>query len=145
MDYKKVLIAVDDSPAAEKIATIGFQLSKQLDAEISLLSVVDTTFLLTDGVVTPKGLAETVKAEFKKAHQLLIEKVFRDRKVWSFVEEGKPHEKILSVADDWDADLIVLGTHGRTGLARALTGSVAEKVIRHSLKPIFVIPTKDQK
>ncbi|MGZ4090113.1 MAG: universal stress protein, partial [Bacteroidia bacterium] len=50
---KKILIAIDDGPTSEKVASNGFQLGKQLNAEIALISVVDTTGLMTDGSVTP--------------------------------------------------------------------------------------------
>ena len=58
------------------------------------------------------------------------------------MEEGIPHKMILKVATEWEADLIVLGTHGRTGLSHLFMGSVAENVIRHSTKPLFIVPTK---
>lgn len=142
MNYKKILIAMDDGPTAEKVASNGFQLGKQLNAEIALISVVDTTFLMTDGGVTPKEMAEIIKNDFKKSQKMLIDKVFKEYKVWPFVEEGKPYEIILKVAQEWEADVIVLGTHGRTGLKHLLMGSVAEKVIRHSEKPLVIIPTR---
>lgn len=139
---KKILIAVDDGTTSEKVALSGFQLGQQLNAEIALVSVVDTTNLLTDGGVTPRELADIIKNDFKKSQKLLIDKVFKNYNVWTFVEEGKPFEVILKVANEWEADLIVLGTHGRTGLSHLLMGSVAEKVIRHSTKPLFIMPTK---
>lgn len=139
---KKILIAIDEGPTAEKVAQFGSQLGKQLNAEVALISVVDTTVLITDGGVTPKELADIEKNDLKKNQQLVIEKVFKDNKVWSFVEEGKPFEMILKVAEEWEADLIVLGTHGKKGLAHLLMGSVAEKVMRHSTKPLLIIPTK---
>ena len=73
---------------------------------------------------------------------MLVDKVFKDYKIWTFVEKGKPFEAVLKVAEEWEADLIVLGTHGRTGLSHLLMGSVAEKVVRHSTKPLFIVPTK---
>ena len=139
---KKILIAIDDGPTSEKVATYGFQLGCQLNAEIALISVVDTSTLITDGGVTPAELAESIKTDLKKNQDLLIDKVFREYKVWSFVEKGKPFEAILKVAGEWEADLIVLGTHGRTGLSHLIMGSVAEKVIRHSTKPTLIIPTR---
>ncbi|MDI1354971.1 MAG: universal stress protein [bacterium] len=139
---KKILIALDDGPTSEKIASIGFQLGQKLNTEIALLSVVDTTGLITEGGVTPRDLADSIKNDFKKSQQILIDKVFKDYKVWAFVEEGKPYETVLKVAEEWEADLIVLGTHGRTGLSHLLMGSVAEKVIRHSTKPLFIVPSK---
>lgn len=56
--------------------------------------------------------------------------------------EGKPAEEILNIANNWEADLIVAGTHGRTGLQHLLTGSVAEYLIRHAKIPVMVIPSK---
>jgi len=142
MNYRKILIAVDDSAIAEKVATTGYQLGQQLNAEIAVLSVVDNTFLMTDGGVTPNEMAEIIKNNFKKSQQLLIDKVFKNCKVWTFVEEGKPYEMILKIATEWEADLIIIGTHGRTGLSHLLMGSVAENVVRHSKIPIMVIPSK---
>jgi len=52
-------------------------------------------------------MAEIVKTDSKQSQQLLIEKVFKEYKVWSFIEDGKAYEMILKVADEWEADLIV--------------------------------------
>ena len=141
-NLKKILIAIDSGPTSEKIASSAFQLGQQLNAEIALVSVVDTTNLMTDGAVTPGELAVIIKNDHRKCQQILIEKVFKEYKVWTFVEEGSPFEAILKVADEWGAGLIVLGTHGRTGFSHLLMGSVAEKVIRHSTKQLLIIPTK---
>jgi nucleotide-binding universal stress UspA family protein len=142
MNYRKILIAVDDGPTAETVASNGLQLAQQLNAEIALISVVDTEFLMTDGGLTPREMADIIKIDFKKSQKIIMYKVFKDIQVSAFVEEGKPFEMILKVAGEWQADLIVVGTHGRTGLAHLLMGSVAESVIRHSTKPIVVVPTK---
>lgn len=142
MSYQKILITVDDGPSAEKVASEGFRLCKQLNAEIALLSIVDSVILVTNGAITPREMTDMTKNDFKKSHRLLIDKIFKDYKVWTFIEEGTPYEKILKVAEEWQADLIVLGTHGRTGLSHLLMGSVAEKVIRHSTKPLFIVPSK---
>lgn len=139
---KKILIAIDDSPIAEKLVSTTFELYDQQEAEIAIVSVVDTQFLTTDGGITPGEMANVMKNDFKKRHELLISEILKGEKIWTFVELGKPFEEILKVADEWGADLIVLGTHGRTGLSHLLMGSVAEKVIRHSTKPLFVIPNK---
>lgn len=137
----KILFAIDEGPTSERVAADGFKIAKQLNAEIALVSVVDTAALSTDGGITPHDMSNIIRGEFKKIHNLLIEDIFKDYKVWTFIEEGKPFEKILKVADEWEADWIVIGTHGRRGFSRLLMGSVAEKVIRHSTRPLFVIPT----
>lgn len=141
-NIKKILIAIDNDPAAEKIASHGFQLGLQLKAEIALLSVVDSTILKTGGAVTPREFAEIVKNDYKKLQQMLLDTVFKKHEIWTFLEEGRPNEVILSVAEEWDADIVVLGTHGRIGVSHLIMGSVAEKVIRHSRKPVFIIPTR---
>ena len=141
-NMKKIVIAVDNDPTSEKIALSGFQLGLQLKTEIALLSVVDLTMLITEGAVTPKEFADITINDYKKNQQMLVDTVFKEHKIWTFVEEGIPYEVILNVAKEWDADIIVLGTHGRTGFSHLIMGSVAEKVIRHSEIPVFIIPTK---
>ena len=139
---KKVLIAIDDGPASEKIAANAFQFARQLNAEIALVSIVDPRALIVEGSMTPQELTKKVKADHKRIQEMLAEKVFKNYKIWTFVEEGNPYEEILRVAEEWEADLIVLGTHGRTGLSHLFVGSVAEKVTRHSTKPVLIIPVK---
>lgn len=72
--------------------------------------------------------------------EVIIKNVFPDYPVSHYVEEGEPAEKILSFASAWSADMIIVGTHGRKGLARLLLGSVAENVSRHSSIPVIIIP-----
>ncbi|MBP6180397.1 MAG: universal stress protein [Flavobacterium sp.] len=141
-NMKKIVIAVDNDPTSEKIALNGFQLGLQLNAEMALLSVVDLTMLITESDVIPKEFADITINDYKKNQQILVDTVFKDYKVRTYVEEGIPHEVILNVAKEWDADIIVLGTHGRTGFSHLIMGSVAEKVIRHSEIPVFIIPIK---
>lgn len=139
---KKILIAIDNGPTSEKVALQAFQLGQQLNAEIAIISVIDTAELMTEGNVTPNELENISKNDIKKNQEMLIDKVFNNYKIWTFIEHGKPFEEILKVAEEWEADLIVLGSHGRKGLSHLLMGSVAEKVIRQSTKPTFIIPTK---
>jgi nucleotide-binding universal stress UspA family protein len=142
MNFNKILIAVDDSPIAEKVASKGCELGQQLNAEIAIISVADTTLLMTEGSITPNEMAKIIKSDLIKSQQILVDRVFKDTKVWTFVEEGKPYEIILKVANEWGADLLVIGTHGRTGISHLLLGSVSEHVVRHTSIPVLVIPSK---
>jgi nucleotide-binding universal stress UspA family protein len=139
---KKILIAVDDATVSEKVASYGFQLGQQLNAEIGLLSVVDVTYMVTENTMTPEELAEMQEDTLKQSQQMLIYEVFNNHDIKTFVKRGEADEVILQTADEWQADLIVMGTHGRSGLYHLLVGSVAEKVIRHSTKPTFIVPVK---
>lgn len=142
MNYKKILIAVDDSPVAEKVALEGLLLGKQLNAEIALISVADIAFVVAEGGVTPREMTEMIKDDLKKVQKMLIKNIFKEQKVWSFIEEGNPAGMIKKTGDEWGASLIVIGTHGRTGLSHILMGSVAERVIRHSPVPVLVVPVR---
>jgi nucleotide-binding universal stress UspA family protein len=59
-----------------------------------------------------------------------------------FLPRGEPGQEIVKAAKDWGADLIVVGSHGRRGLTRALVGSVAETVMRHAPCPVLVVRPK---
>lgn len=139
---KKILIALDNGTSAERVAEHGFKLGRQLNAEIALLSVVDTRHMLTAGAVSVKDIADITKDEFRNLHSIIKNKFSPEQPVAAFIKEGNPYEMILESAGHWQADMIVMGTHGRTGLSHLLLGSVAEKVIRHSKKQVLIIPTK---
>lgn len=139
---KRILIAIDDSHGAEKVAAYGCKLGKQLDAAIALISIVDSNALATDGGVTPRELAAMRRKDYENRHQQLLETVFKGHDVETMVDEGHLAEGILKAAERWQSDMIVVGTHGRTGISHMLMGSVAEKVVRHSVKPVFVVPSK---
>ena len=141
-DLKSILIAVDDRPSSEWIAANGFKLGQQLNAKISLISVIDTDALMGDAGITPKDLAEIIRNDLKKSQENIIANIFQGYKIDAFIETGRTYEVILDKAEKINADLIILGTHGRTGVSHLLLGSVAEKVLRHSTKPVFVIPIK---
>jgi len=59
-----------------------------------------------------------------------------------FTPEGFPEKEILNIAKEWEADVIVMGTHGRSGLERMLTGSLAEYIIRHATIPVLITPPR---
>jgi universal stress protein A len=58
---------------------------------------------------------------------------------WQFLREGKPADEILAAAREWEADVIVIGTHGRSGVSRLVLGSTADLVVRHAPCPVLVI------
>lgn len=138
--YKRVLIAIDCGPSSEKIAEAGFDLAKRLHAEIAILTVVDTSFLLGSEGLTAyeaRSIAKTTAAENLNT---LMANIFGHHNVSRYTMEGNAETQILKVAQEWPADVIVVGTHGRKGLARMILGSVAERVIKNSDIPVIVIP-----
>jgi len=142
MAYKKILIAVDSSEYSMKAAKKGLELAHQLNATAALLFVVDISKTLgnIDAGITHEQALIVLKKEAEQTLDELSE-MYDGKEVMKFMPEGKPEEDILKTAENWKADLLVLGTHGRTGLKHLLVGSVAEHVIRHSVIPVMVVPS----
>jgi nucleotide-binding universal stress UspA family protein len=143
MSYSKILIAVDSSEYSIKAAQNGFQLAEQLGATVALLFVVDTSKAVAniDTGVYPEQALFLLK---KEAEQTLnkLAAMHNGKEVIKFMPQGIPTKDIIKTAEKWEADLIVLGTHGRTGLMHLLIGSVSESIIRHSKIPVMVYPSK---
>ncbi len=141
MIYKRILIAIDEEPSAQNVAEKGFHLGKQLNAEIAVVSVADTTALLTEGGITPDEMADIIRKDIRESQKKILNSIFKDYKVTQFVEEGKPPECILKVAEEWNADILVMGTPARKGLSQVLVGSVSGKVIKDTDIPLLLVST----
>ena len=143
MTYSKILIAVDSSEFSMRAAKKGFKLAHQLNATVALLFVVDTskTIANIDAGIYPQEIMFVLKKEAEQTMDELAE-MYDGDSVMKFMPEGSPTKDIIKTAEAWGADLIVMGTHGRTGLLHLLVGSVAEHVIRHSNIPVMVVPSK---
>src|SRR5690606_9291538 len=92
-----------------------------------------------------KFIGTTSVEELKEAALDYLDKSkqhLHDTAIQTVVKEGDFGEQILATAAEMNADIIVMGTHSRRGLEKILVGSVAEKVLRHSTIPLFIIPTK---
>lgn len=152
---KKVLIALDYGPTARKIAETGYAMAKSMNAEITLIHVTTDAIYYSSRSYSPvlgldafnnAGILETTPIEVvKKAAQDYLEQMKQhlgDTAINSVVEEGDTGDGILEAAKALKADVIVMGTHSRRGLSKILLGSVAEKVLRHSTTPLFIIPVK---
>lgn len=143
MSYEKILIAVDSSEYSMKAARKGLELAHQLNAKAALVFVVDITKATgsIDAGILPQEAIIVLK---KEAEQTLDElaAMYNGKELMKFMPEGHPTEDIIQTAETWQADLIVMGTHGRTGLKHLLMGSVAEHILRHSKIPVMVVPSK---
>ena len=143
MTFHKILIAIDKTESAEKVAQSGLQLAQQFGSEVALVSIVDSTVYSGNDEASSRELEEMKDFNFNASQRRVIENVFKKYPVKTFVEEGKPAEVIIRVAERFGADVIVMGTHGRKGLSHLIMGSVAEDVIKNSKKPCVVIPISE--
>ena len=92
------------------------------------------------GFDVPLYQQELFKGTEKQLSQTVLEKIPQEIKVISEVKIGNPSDKIIEFAQEKNIDLIVMATHGRTGLSRIMIGSVTEKTIRESNIPTLTIP-----
>lgn len=142
MFIKKIVIAIDESPLSTKVLEYGISLAEYKSAEVAIVSIVDNSNIMGEGNITP---SEIVEYDEKKANDFLanVLQKFQDKTITKFVVTGSPiYKEILTVSDKFGADIIVIGTHGRTGISHFIMGSVSEDLIKHSNKPVLVIPNK---
>ncbi len=142
MKFNRILIAVDSSSFSLKAARAGFALAHALDAEVALLYVVDRSkeSVTIDTGPTREQSEVLLLKEAQETIEQLIKLFNGNKKLYKFTPEGFPKEEILNIAQEWRADVIVMGTHGRTGLSHFINGSIAEHVVRHACVPVMVIP-----
>ncbi|MFI5115663.1 MAG: universal stress protein [Terriglobales bacterium] len=143
MSFQRILIAVDNEPIAAHAAEIGVELACKLGAEIAFIHVVDPKAL---GAQEPGVCASELVALAQLDARRLVA-AFRARlpsesSALEFVQLGRAAAEVVSAAKCWPADLIVIGSHGRGGIERALLGSVAEAVVRRAPCPVLVIKAK---
>lgn len=154
MNLHKILIAVEDSRYSDMAADYGFELAKKLQAEVGLLHVnevpVTTPYSTVDPIIfneSPLVMPEMIDA-LKDSSQRLLNRIAttfgQDVTIYRFIKSGNPIDEILLTAEEWNADLLILGTHGRTGFDHFIAGSVAEKVVRKSKCPVLIIPNKEK-
>jgi nucleotide-binding universal stress UspA family protein len=142
MNFKKILIAVNSSPFSLKATKVGFALAHALDAEVALIYVIDRNkeSVNIEAGPTREQSEMILLKEAQETIEQLIKMYNGAKQLYKFTPEGFPKEEILNTAKEWDADIIVMGTHGRTGLAHFFLGSIAEHVVRHACVPVLVIP-----
>jgi len=155
---KKVLIALDYDPTAQKIAETGYSLAKAMGAEVILLHVVADLVYYSSPDYSPimgfNGYMDMGPIEIESVDSLIkaslhfLEKSKQhlgDETIQTLVKEGSVSKTIIQAAKDIDADIIVMGSHSRRWLDEILMGSVTEDVLHRSSIPLFIVPTKESK
>jgi nucleotide-binding universal stress UspA family protein len=142
MLYKKILVAVDSSPHAMNAAKHGFALAHQLKATLGLINVIDRNkeIINADLGITPEQSQTVLLRQAEENIDQLIRMYAGVKEVLRFTPEGFAKAEIINTAKEWEADLIVMGTHGRSGLSHLLVGSIAEYIIKHVTIPVMVVP-----
>jgi len=139
IDLRRILVATDFGETSTAALQYGVGLAQRFDAELYLFHAIDHQSDAVDAEY-PVGLLETMH---NTAHDHLRRLVSADElcelEPHCAVRVGPAADEIVRYANDCDVDLIVMGTHGREGMMRALMGSVAEKVVRRARCPVLTI------
>jgi nucleotide-binding universal stress UspA family protein len=147
MSWKTILVPHDFSASANHAAALARDEAKAHGARLLLLHVIELPYQLApDTAIIPDSTGAPVNVKdyaltSAEAHlKDLAARLVKDGvAVSTFVRFGSPVEEISRFADDEKVDLIVMGTHGRTGLQHLLVGSVAERVVRSAKMPVLTV------
>lgn len=145
MAWKRIVCAVDFSEASRTALRIASEEARDADAELIVAYAwVPPVYFVGEMVGLPASvLADMIGTAERELEAWKTEaRGFGAEKVRSTFLHGAPWHEIVQLAKKESADLIVLGTHGRTGIKHALIGSVAEKVVRHAPCAALVVPPK---
>ncbi|WP_224335418.1 universal stress protein [Haloprofundus halobius] len=136
--YDTILLPTDGSEGSRQAAEHAFDLARQYDATVHVLYVADTQ---RDSLTTVgTEVVDALEDEGEDAVAAIVDSdVARGVDVEEAVVQGHPDEKILAYVEDNAVDLVVMATHGRSGLGRYLLGSTTEKVVRSSPVPVFTV------
>lgn len=142
LTIRNILVATDFTETSNRALDYAIEVARRFDAAVTLMHAYEIpVFGFPDGamiatvdvasrIATAAQQALLDAAEARKARGVRIDTLLREGIAW---------EEVNHVADDIGADLIVIGTHGRRGLARALLGSVAENIIRTATRPVLTL------
>ncbi len=138
--FERILVPVDFSECSDRAVELALDIARTNDAQLILVHAVHIP--PTYYAAASEGFALPLMDEIESAEKASLEELFerlkeKHPKVDRLLVRGNPWQKIIEMAAKRDADLIVMGTQGRTGLAHVFLGSVAEKVIRLSPVPVL--------
>jgi len=146
--YKKVLFCTDFSDNADYAFGFAYGIAKRDEGILYILHVIPynhhqayaESFITTEDLKKiQKAVEEDTTNNYKERYEKEIEEVVP----YEFVtKSGREDNEILTFAKKENVDIIVMGTHGKTGIEHVFFGSVAEKVLRNSPFPVFIIPCK---
>jgi nucleotide-binding universal stress UspA family protein len=138
-----ILLATDGSPASEPASEQAIDLATQVQARLLVVSVLSTASRPSEAPAD-LAVADSRDSLTTKAQGIVQRAKAAGADATFLVWEGDPGEAIVAAADAENADLIIVGSHGRSGVSRFLIGSVSDFVVRHAHCPVMVIRGKPE-
>ncbi len=145
--FTTILVAVDFSDSSDNAFQMALGLAESFSARLIILHVINEPIDLR-GFYVPHISYDKLEEEIERGAEKMMESFCRQHigvfeNYQSLIVPGLPYGQIIEQADSHAAELIVLGTHGRTGLDHVLFGSTAEKVVRKSRLPVLTVRLDD--
>lgn len=150
--YKRILVAVDGSDTSDLALKTAIRLAKDQKASLRILHVADlspATLAVADMPGADPDLLDKIVEAIQAGGQTILTRSLNEARAVSIeadtsletfrIPVGQISDVIEEQADSWNADLIVVGTHGRRGFRRLILGSVAESLARISTKPVLLV------
>lgn len=137
--YERILVPTDGSEGTRNAVAHAIDLATTYDAALHTLFVIETNVGVDTTTVDLMGMLE-------ETGQHALDEVIQQAdaagidEIEGTIGQGPPHRAIVDYVDEHDIDVIVMGTHGRSGLDRYLIGSVTEKVVRTAQVPVMTVP-----
>lgn len=148
LQVKRILVPVDFSGCSRLALEYATALAGQFNAAMTLLHVAEigspgyefgsTDFPKMETAIRQQALTELAGLCGEQIRQSIPIEV-RVRSGWPFTAGKRPAAEIVQAAEEWAVDLVVMGTHGHTGLDHVFLGSTAERVVRHAPCPVLVV------
>lgn len=144
---QRILFATDLSEPASHAQKYACSLAEQFRAELHVLSVIQDVALVSPDPNVPWVIPASSLDEVQRSLEQSLAQVpdaawSAGKPVVRVIRTGAPYAEIVEYAKEANIDLIVIGTHGRSGILHALLGSVAEKIVRKSPCPVLTVPPK---
>ena len=135
---RRILLATDLSTASDGAADHALQLASDLGADLLIVSVIDPRSRLGDGPAVGRMVQRRAAREVD-AQALVVRGRAAGVHVRFLVWEGEPGPAIVDAAEAEDADLVIVGSHGRGRVGRMVLGSVSDHVVRHAACPVLIV------
>ncbi len=147
-DFKTILFATDFSESSEYAFNYALSLAQKFGARLQIVHIINEPVDLR-GFYVPHISFEKLEEEIEEGAKKMMDKFcrthMRDYENYeTSIVPGIPYDEIIKKGTEVSADLIIMGTHGRTGLDHVLFGSTAEKVVRKSPVPVMTIRSEEE-
>ncbi len=145
---RRILVPIDFSGHSKNALKYAIPMAEQFGASVRLVYVVEPTIYPADlgfgQVVLPEIEDELAEKGERELHALIRSEIGNRCEASAVVRTGKPHQEILMEADEQDVDLIIVATHGHTGVEHMLFGSTAERLVRNARCPVITVRPQEE-